>query len=386
MRDLFALLLFVIPLGLLLYHWVLFPLLLWLVSRRRNQDAPEYVGGNWPSISIIVPVRNEEANLPRKLENSLKLDYPGELELLFASDASTDASDSILGAVKEPRFRWFRMGERSGKVTVVNRLAREAKGDLLFISDADILVEPGTLELMARWFADSKVGAVQADHSRYRQDGSPAEGVFDRWESLVRRFEGRLGVMAGPNGWGLMIRRQCYEPIPGNTINDDLELGIRVLKQGYHFLFEPRAIVRSGVEAEKVEFGRRVRFGRGNMQALAWNIDIYKPGTLTAAWALTSHKFLRTLIPFTLVWMPFGAALGLPRTFYLVFLILLAAAVVTTPLARHARGPLRKLMLPQYFILMNAAQLYGGLRYIFGFREPYWKRTPRVGDTGEGAR
>ncbi|MFO7639531.1 MAG: glycosyltransferase, partial [bacterium] len=265
-------------------------------------------------------------------------------------------------------------------------VAGDARGELLFISDADILVEPDTLQLMARWFVDPEVGAVQADHLRYRQDGSPAEGVFDRWESLVRRLEGRLGVMVGPNGWGMMMRRSLYEAIPDNTINDDLELGIRMLKRGCHFLFEPKAIVRSGVEAEKVEFGRRVRFGRGNMQALAWNLDIFRPGTLTAAWALLSHKFLRTLLPFTLVWMPVGAALVLPHPAAVVFLGLLAVVLITTPFAQRVRGAFRKLMLPQYFVLMNAAQLYGGLRHILGFREPYWRRTPRAGDCNEGVR
>ena len=73
-------------------------------KRVRKDDAT-------PSVSLIVAAHNEESVIQAKLENLLALDYPGEqLEVVVASDASSDRTDEIVEevAASEPRLRLLR--------------------------------------------------------------------------------------------------------------------------------------------------------------------------------------------------------------------------------------------------------------------------------------
>ncbi|HZN21666.1 MAG TPA: glycosyltransferase, partial [Gaiellaceae bacterium] len=61
-----------------------------------------------PSVSVVVSAHDEEAVIGRRVENLLALDYPPELlEIVVASDGSTDLTDAIVEeiAVREPRVR-----------------------------------------------------------------------------------------------------------------------------------------------------------------------------------------------------------------------------------------------------------------------------------------
>ncbi|MEO0073539.1 MAG: hypothetical protein ABIK43_02605, partial [candidate division WOR-3 bacterium] len=80
-----AILLFWLPLLLLVYHWVLFPLVLALVVRLRRTDRAESPENNaatddskLPRVTVAIAARNEEAVIRQKLENTLLQDYPAE--------------------------------------------------------------------------------------------------------------------------------------------------------------------------------------------------------------------------------------------------------------------------------------------------------------------
>ena len=103
----------------LFYTYVGYPLLLFIVSRLRPRpvERAECV----PTVTVIITAYNEERNLVVKLENTLALDYPRELlEVIVASDCSTDRTDDIVRQFATRGVRLHRQPQRLGKTAAQN--------------------------------------------------------------------------------------------------------------------------------------------------------------------------------------------------------------------------------------------------------------------------
>ena len=372
-----AAILFFLPCVLLVYHWLLYPLVLVLLSKRTKPAALQQCDG-LPMVTVAIAVYNEELVLRAKIANCLASDYPPDrIEFLFGSDASSDGTDGMLSAATDPRIRWFRLPARGGKTVVLNRLMAESRGELVLFTDADIEIAPDAVRAMARRFADPRVGVVQINYHRTNKDGSVAEGVFDRWETMTKKLEGGLGAMTSTNGMGMMLRRSLCDPISPDTIHDDLLLGLRPFYKGYDAVFESSALASCRVEREDIEFRRRVKMGRGNMQALVRYAGLLSPRYGIKALALASHKTIRALLPFFMPLALIGCLLAVPRPFFVVAGGLQLLVYLTIPLVLSKRGRWRRMLLPQYYLLMNLGLLVGNLDYLFGARRSYWERTQR---------
>ncbi len=323
-------------------------------------------------------MHNEELTAEAKVRNCLSLDYPAtELELLFGSDASEDRTDDIVRSFDDPRVRLVRLPERQGKSGVLNAMLQQATGEFVLLTDADIELAPDVVRRAVSHFADPKVAVVQLNYRRVNKDGSTGEGMFDRWETWVKALEGDLGVLVSANGFGMMIRRADWSPIPLDTIHDDLLVGIRPFRSGGKAVFESRAVASCKVEEEGVEFRRRRKIGRGNMQALVRLRDLLSPKYGLRALAFFSHKTLRALLAFALPGMLAGCAIHLTNPVYAIFFWVQVIAYLLIPAVLLVRGRWRRVLLPSYYLLMNIALLVGSLEYLFGPKQAYWDRTPR---------
>jgi cellulose synthase/poly-beta-1,6-N-acetylglucosamine synthase-like glycosyltransferase len=363
--------------GVMLYHWFAFPVMLWLwgkVSPRhyRPEPRPEPF-----KVSVLMAVYNEEGIIAEKMKNVLATDYPvDKMEVLIGSDSSTDRTDEIIRSFNDPRVRLIHYNQQAGKTVVQNRLLLEAAGDVILCTDADSILTPASLRLMLEQMRDPKVAVVNPRYARVNKDGNAAESFYDRWETKVKELEGRLGAMVGCNAYANMMRREVADPIPDDTNLDDFVLGIRPFRRGYDVVTEPRALVVTQTETEKLEFWRKARISRGNVQALRRFADLLLPKYGIKAWVYFSHKVLRMLVPFLLLAMLVSSALRTANLFFAVVLGLQLATLATVPLLFVARGSWRRLLLPQYYYYMNAALLVGYWQFFAG-REKYWTKTPR---------
>ena len=124
----------------LLYSYVGFPIFVFLLARLRPRKwaSDDTIR---PRISIILPVYNEELILHRSLTALAEQEYPSEhFEILVGSDGSSDLSPQTILKIAEqfPNVRPFLFATRRGKMSVLNDLVKEATGDILFFSDADV--------------------------------------------------------------------------------------------------------------------------------------------------------------------------------------------------------------------------------------------------------
>ena len=141
-------------LGLIVWTHVGYPLAAGLLARLRPHPVAK--AQVEPSVVLIVAAHNEDTVIRRRIENLLALDYPaGKLELVVASDGSTDRSNEIVQeiAAREPRVHLLDC-ERGGKTLAQNRAVRETESELLAFTDANTEWQPDALRRLVENFAD----------------------------------------------------------------------------------------------------------------------------------------------------------------------------------------------------------------------------------------
>ena len=161
-------------------------------------------------MSVIVAAYNEETVIERRLENLLALDYPADkLEIVVASDASTDRTNELVEAVaaREPRVRLLDC-PRGGKVAAQDRAVRETTGEVVAFSDANATWAPDALRQLVAALADPDVAYVCGRLRLEDAEGSNREGLYWRYEMWLREQESRLGSVTGGNGSIYALRRE----------------------------------------------------------------------------------------------------------------------------------------------------------------------------------
>jgi cellulose synthase/poly-beta-1,6-N-acetylglucosamine synthase-like glycosyltransferase len=364
---------------LLLYVYVGYP----LIARMLAAAAPRPVArsGIRPVVSVLITAYNEEAGIGAKLDNVLALDYPSELlEIIVASDASSDRTDSIVESYVSRRVRLVRVEGRRGKTACQNAAVAEADGEIIVFTDATTRLDIGALLAMVQNFADASVGCVAGSLVYEAQSQSlTGQGGTAYWsyEIGLRRAESSLGSLVGVSGCLYAVRRSAYEPIPADLISDFV-IALRIRERGLRTILEPAAICFEQTHDDaRNELPMRVRVAIRSINALVQErrlLNVSRFGVF--AWQLWSHKLLRYASPVLWITALAANALLVDRTPYgaliVAQLVILAAGVAGFLVQGNglSLGILRK---PYYFLLTNAASLIALIRYLRGERMVTWK-------------
>jgi cellulose synthase/poly-beta-1,6-N-acetylglucosamine synthase-like glycosyltransferase len=255
----FAKALFWGSLGALAWTQAGYPVVAAALARVRGHPVRKQDGT--PSVSLIVAAHNEESVIERRLENLLALDYPPEqLDIVVASDASTDRTDAVVQAIadREPRVRLLPC-PRGGKVAAQNRAVRETRGEILAFSDANAQWKPDALRKLVGNFADPDVAYVCGGHFYEAADGTNREGTYWRYEAWLRRSESSLGSITGGIGPIYSVRRSEYVDVDPR-FGHDLALPYLMVQRGRRAVFEPDALAweKPSTDIED-EYRRKVR-------------------------------------------------------------------------------------------------------------------------------
>lgn len=382
---------------LLVHTYLLYPLTLFtlegvaqvarnvrLLRTGQGERRPSLPDEALPRVSLVVAAYNEAACIGEKLRNSLALDYPAErLEVLVGSDGSTDGTEELVRQCTDRRVRLW-AGPRGGKVSVLNHCIPQAQGDIVVLTDANTQLDPQALRWLVRHFQDPEVGAVCGQLRLYNPTRADyEESAYWAYESLLKLYEGKHGVVMGANGALYAIRRQLFTALPPDTIVDDFVIPLRLLEQGYKVIYEPLALAREETtEDYGREFGRRARIAAGNFQSLRLVPGLLSPRAGLAAFAFWSHKLLRwcapALMALALVANLFLLGSGLYRLTLALQLLFYALAYAGR--AGLLRGPARRVASAAwYFVAMNAAIAVGFWRFLRHAQSAAWERTARAG-------
>lgn len=373
-----AFLVFVISSAAVLYCYLGYPLLLAIVPFRRRHEPVEPT--DWPTISVLLSVYNEEKHIAARIENLLSLDYPADkLNVLIGSDGSEDRTNEIAARYTDPRLKLFAFSPRGGKPGVLNRLVPQARGELLAFTDANALYAPDALRKLARHFTDPKIGGVCGRLILHGVSTETEEGPYWKLETFLKKRESAMDSCLGANGAIYAIRRAAWPGIPDNTLIDDFVIALRVRERGLRMIYDPEAVATEDLpQYVGHEMTRRIRIGAGGFQSLffCWRSLLPWQGVYT--FAFWSHKVLRWFVPFLMIAALVSNVLLLPQPVFAVLLALQLAFYALAAVGGFVRG--RKwvaLSAPHYFVIINLALLFGFFRFITRTQRAAWKRTAR---------
>ncbi|MGH9474734.1 MAG: oligosaccharide flippase family protein [Terriglobales bacterium] len=390
--------LLLLSLAALALTWFGYPLLLTLWARWRPAMAPltplRAPAAAWPSVSMIVAAHNEAAHIEHRLRNLWDQDYPaGRMEILVCEDGSADATAELVRALAAGGgpcpVHLLRAARRAGKAAALNRGAAAARGDILVFTDANNEFAPLALRHLMAPFADARVGAVSGCKTVAEASGlGGGEGVYWRYERWLVAHEALTGSTAGAFGEVLALRRDCFRPLPTDTlVADDLFLILAVLAQRRRVAAAPLARSWEGGSLNAgSEFKRRRRMAVGQWRSLhaAWHRGGVPAGDAVKVWF---HHVLRHL---SALWMllalPTAAlilaapARALPLCLRLLAGLVLAlfAWIAVVAVVRRCGARLGRGEAPYFFVLALAAAAAGVWRYWRNSEPRLWLKVQRA--------
>lgn len=370
----------------IVYTYVAYPAILWLLTLRRGggrlPQAPDDVA--LPTVSVLIAAHNEEAVLRSRIENLLALDYPKDkLELVIASDASSDGTVAIAREYEAQSVRLFEFTSRTGKASVLNAVIPNLKGEFAILSDANTFMDRNVVRSLVRWFRDPQVGVVCGRLVLTDSvTGRNVDGLYWRYENFLKRCEAKIGGLLGANGGIYAIRRSLFAGIRRDTIVDDFVIPLLTrVRTGCAILYDEAAIAYEETPPEiAAEFQRRARIGAGGFQSIGVLWPLLNPLRGAIAFTFISHKLLRWLCPFFILGLAVSNVVLVNIGIYgltLVTGIVLLSVALAGQLLPGGSGVGRVMRLATMFATMNAALLVGFFRWATGRQQGVWERTAR---------
>lgn len=383
--------------GLLVFHFVLYPALLWAVWRLNHRPVVARPTGT-ASASLVIAAHNEAPIIVERLNNALAQTIGqtvGNFELILVCDGSSDGTADLARSLGDARLKVIELDRRRGKAHALNTGAAAATGDIIVFSDANALFAEDAVDALLNAFDDAAVGVASgAITTSARESGTgqaigAAEDVYWRYESFIRRLESDIDSTVSVVGPLLAVRRTALEPIPEGIVNDDAYRALSALKAGWRVVYVPAARCwRRPSSNHHQELERRKRIAAGRYQQLAkpglWPVN--RPVVL-AFWL--AHKILRLIAPFLM-------AIALASNIFLVISFpalsgpqtALPAALLALQAGFYALGVIgmcapsgsRAWRLPAViasFLRVMAGNLAGFGRFIAGGQSVLWAKAER---------
>ena len=356
-----------------------YPLTLVLLrGLRRLEVARDYTT---VPVTLIITAFNEERRIREKMANSLVLEYPREqLQILVASDGSTDATNAIVRSYAERGVELFEVVHRGGKENAQKEAVQYARGDVIVFSDVATMLQPrGLVEIVAN-FADPAVGCVSSEDRLIGQDGKPSgEGFYVRYEMWLRRLESEVHSLVGLSGSFFAARKEVCRDFSGD-VQSDFRTLLSSMKLGLRGVCDPRAIGSYlNIADEKQEFARKVRTVLRGLTVFFRHLEFlnsFRYGLFS--YQYFCHKLLRWLVPFFLLGgLLSSVGLAWSSVFFLLVLIgqLFFYGVAIYGCVTHSlRGVLK---IPMYFLVVNAAIALAWWQYLTGKRVVLWTPSQR---------
>ncbi len=390
---------FWVAVGLIAWVYVGYPLAAAAAARLRPFRAK--ASGNGPAlVTVGIAAHNEARQLEARIVNVLNQEVPFGLEVIVASDGSTDGSTALVErlAATDGRIRLLNE-ERGGQTAAQRAIFGAARGEIVVLTDAETRFATGCLAALVAPFSDPRVGAATGRLAWLdgdRTETSRNEGAYWRYEQWVRGLESRAGWLTAVTGALLAIRASVYRDVPVHASMDHL-LPLAVRDAGLVVVAVPESIASDRtVGGLREQFRNRSRTAtrgiRANLSMAGQLTPWRRPSAFLAIW---SHKILRWATPI-LAGIAGVCAIALGLGGQPVYLLPVAAALIALALAGvgwtlRARGrPPRWGSLPLAIVVVNLAFLNGWLNLVLGRRIEAWHRDEWVaipaGGDGEPGR
>jgi len=342
-----------------------------------------------PDVTLVIPCYNEKGILPGKVENCFELNYPREkLHIIFITDGSTDGSEIFLNSMNG--ITVLHELKRAGKSAAENRAMQFVTTPFVIFCDANTSLNKDAVREIVKHYYDEKVGAVAGEKRVKSSDKDTAsasgEGIYWRYESMLKRLDSELYSTVGGAGELVSFRCSLYSKLEEDTILDDFMQSMRIALMGYKVVYEPNAYAEeTASENVNEELKRKIRISAGAWQSMSRLIKAFNPfSDFLLSFNFISHKVLRwTLAPLALL-------LIIPANIYLwyysgevykYFFYGQALFYLFTFFGwyfENKKTRIKIFFIPYYFFITNWCMYLGFFRFLKGNQSVKWERAKRA--------
>ena len=374
--------LFWLCLAIVVYTYVGYGLILYLlvfIKRLAIKAKPlaDITDDCLPEVTLMVCAYNEEDIISEKMSNIHSLDYPADrLHLVWATDGSTDNTNSILSAYPDVKIVFS--PERRGKSAALKHGIKEVSTEIVMMTDANTMLNPGAVREIVRLMQDPKVGCVSGEKKVMAKSDSDkaaqGEGLYWKYESTLKRLDSELYSAMGAAGELCVIRRQLMTDIPDDTLLDDFVISMEIVRMGYKIAYTSKAFAMEYGSADLHEESKRKRrIAAGGLQS-SWRLrSLMNPlRHPVVAFQFVSHRVLRwtitpvclfALIPLNTILVLSGE--GIIYTIIWILQILFYASA------------LAGMKISKYFVFMNL-NVFRGMAYLINNTSGTWEKAKRA--------
>jgi len=252
-----------------------------LFRKRVAASAPPPLVGDWPRVTVQLPVYNERYVVDRLLDAAAALDYPADrLEIQLLDDSTDNTTDIAAGKIETLRARGVnvvhvRRADRAGfKAGALQAGLECASGELLAVFDADFVPSPSFLKETAPYFQDADVGMVQTRWEHLNESYSllaRAQAIsLDGHFVVEHAARMERGAFFNFNGTAGLLRKACIVDAGGwqaDTLTEDLDLSYRAQMKGWRFVFASHVACPAELPVEMNAFkSQQHRWVKGSIQ------------------------------------------------------------------------------------------------------------------------
>ncbi len=368
----------------IIFTYIGYPAFLYVLSRVSPKPVNRREVCFFPFVSIIIAAKNEAHGIEKRLKNLIIQDYPDDkYEIIIVSDGSTDETDNIVENFisclpdKQTSIFVYTYVPSKGKPTALNTGVKHARGDIVVFTDARQEFAQNTVSLLVRNFTDPTIGAVSGELIFLQKNDSKIKaqmGAYWKYEKTIRKLESLTGSVVGATGAVYAIRKSLYQPLPEDTILDDVLTPMNINMQGFRIIFDGQAMAYDTISQDiGDEWKRKVRTLAGNWQLISLRKDFLNPQKNKLFFRFCSHKLARLVVPLFLIFLLMSSALQQGILWWVVtsvqlFVYILAVAAYLFPRIQNNR--LVKTI--YFFCSLNIAAVAGFIVWLTGGCSTIW--------------
>ncbi len=381
---------FVVSVFIPIYSYVIYPIIIkWKASSVKPILQDYNLIKEWPEVTVVFSVFNEEKVIEKKLQSIFNSDYPKDkLKIIIGSDNSTDKTHEIIESyiALHSNITLIKKHNRNGKLKIINELFDLVKTEHIVFTDANVFFEPSTIKALVYDLIINDAKLVCGNIHKFspkNQGISGQEILYMNYENSLKHYESlAYHFCVGVEGGCYAIKRDWFVKVPDGFLMDDFFITLDVISKGAKVMFEPQALCYEDVnDAPMIEFKRKIRISLGNFRNLNYYKHLLFPIHKGFGFAFFSHKVLRWVTPFMLI-ISFVSALVLSfKIDFFNWITYTYALLILLPLLTIILEKI-KLKIPiinalGHFVLMNFALLIGYFKYQFANQESAWQPPQR---------
>jgi len=395
-----------------MWGWYNAPILAIGIRRMRSNKfgkKEETIGQrSIPTISIVVPVKDEEKVIGRLLKALMELNYPSDKrEIIIVEDASRDRTPEICKSFAEQHptcVKFFHRSVSDGKPSALNFGFKQAQGDIVAVFDADNVPEPNVLLKVVKYFEDPSVAAVQGTtHVINAKDNMLTKLISYEeagWKENYTQGKDALNLFVPLFGSCQFIRKDVAEKV-GNwdedSLAEDLEMSAKIISKGYNIKYASDVVSWQEAPSNLAHLiKQRMRWYRGFMEvAIKYGRLLKKlerksfdaeltfigPYVLILTFASYLVSIFASLLPF----QPDPLFIIMTKLFSLgntIILSLVGIALIYVTKPMRMKNLLWLPFIYAYWSLQGILATYSSLQIIFR-RPKKWVKTAKTGSCTE---